>query len=497
METYVLAIDLGTSSVRAMIVDHKGTILSKAQTKYGVISISSYMQEQSAEDIYQYFVETAKMCTRQFQAKADKIQAIAFSSQMYNIFPIDKKGRALYPMLLWSDSRSEPQAARLAESKDRETLYKSTGCPLNSMYPLAKILWFQKEKAELTKKTWRYLSVKEYIVQKITGEYVIDESMASATGIFNIHTMQWDKQALGMLGIQKEQLSTPVSGLSCFRFANQELLKELGLSSEILVVLGGGDGPLAQIGSGAGKKGCINIDLGTSGAARILTQKAMIDKKQRMWTYAVTEHSWVYGGILSNVGNGYHWLIKNIAQFLEEKSIEKVFAMVEEKMAENPSIYQNLFFIPYLIRCRSPYWDDKIKATIYGLTQEHTFIDMVKAYLESIGFDLLSLIEIMEEQIEVPEEIILTGGLCTSEFICQLLADILGRKLVTLPSSEGSILGAAIFGLKALGVLEEWYFEKEIEVQNIYTPCMDTHSLYQKKYKNYQRLRNALHEIET
>lgn len=493
----VLAIDLGTSSVRAMIVDEQGNILGKEQSRYSVIRVSDYMQEQSPDEIYGHFIETVKACVKQAGDKAEEIGVVAFSSQMYNIFPVDGQGNVLYNMILWSDSRSEKQAERMAALYGKDCLYEATGCPLNSMYPFSKILWMKEEEREITERAVKYISIKEYIVEKMTGRYIVDYSMAASTGIFNIHTMKWDEKALQYLGLTEEAFSLPVSGLSCFDFVNDDLRAELGLPAEIKVVSAGGDGPMAQIGSGACEEGSVNMDIGTSAAARVIAHQPIVDGGGRMWTYAVTEDSWVYGGILSNAGNGYHWLIQNIAEFMQAETMDDVFDTVEEKMEKLPPIREELLFIPYLLRCRSPYWDDRVKATIYGLTQEHTLADIVKAYLESIGFDMFSLIRIIGEQVKVRERIILTGGLAKSAMICQLLADILGREIVTLRSNEGSIMGAAIFGLKAAGVLDALHFGREPEILDSYAPCMEAHEKYLKKYEKYAKLRDALHELET
>ena len=497
MGIYVLAIDLGTSSVRAMLTDERGNILGREQSPYDVFVVGNDMQEQSPDEIFRHFVRTARACVEHAGVDKDAIRAISFSSQMYNIFPIDREGRPLYNMILWSDSRSEEQAERLAKIYGKNYLYEETGCPLNSMYPLAKIMWLREQEQRLTEKTWKYISVKEYITAKMTGRYIVDYSMASATGIFHIHTRRWDNRAMEVLGISEEMLSEPVSGLRCFEFTNENLRLELGLSRGIQVVLAGGDGPMAQIGSGACEEGSVNIDLGTSGAARVVTHEPVTDPGQRMWTYAVTKDSWVYGGILSNAGNGYNWLIRNIAAFAHGKNQDEIFDIVNQKVTKLPPVPDQLLFIPYLIRCRSPYWDDKGKAAIYGLTQEHTLVDMVKSYLESIGFDLLSLIQIIGEQVNVQKQIILTGGLARSDMICRLLADILGKEIIALKSLEGSLMGAAIFGHRALGILPGLSYQREKELREIYVPRMEVYMEYQKKYVRYVKLRNILREFET
>lgn len=496
MSTNVLALDIGTSSVRAMIIDEKGNILHKEQRRYDVILVSKYMQEQSPVEIEKHFKDIVRACIENAGIDRQSIKAMSFSSQMYNIFPVDVNGNPLYHMILWSDSRSDEQAERLSMIYGKSYLYEATGCPLNSMYPLSKIMWLRENEQEIAEKAYKYISIKEYIMEKMIGQYVIDYSMASGSGMFNIHRLDWDSRALGMVGITEEQLSCPVSGAAVFEFRNEKLREELGLPKGIKVVPGGGDGPLANLGSGASKEGVINIDLGTSGAARVLTSGPVVDSEQRMWTYAVTDQMWVYGGILSNVGNGYQWMIRNIAEFAYAKSMDEIFDVVDKKLHTLPPACDDLLFLPYLIKCRSPYWDDKVKATVYGLTHEHTFVDIVKSYLESIGFDLFSLVNIISEQVKICPDLILTGGLSRTKTMCQMLADILGKKIITLNMAEGSIMGAAVFALFGIGALKDLAFEKDLAVDTVYQPDIDKHISYQKKYVKYVRLRNAMYNID-
>ena len=143
MSANVLALDIGTSSIRAMIIDEKGNILHKEQTKYDVILVSKYMQEQSPKEIEQHFKNTVRACIENSNVDRESIKAMSFSSQMYNIFPVDIDGQPLYRMILWSDSRSDEQAERLSMIYGKSYLYEATGCPLNSIYPLSKIMWLR------------------------------------------------------------------------------------------------------------------------------------------------------------------------------------------------------------------------------------------------------------------------------------------------------------------------------------------------------------------
>ncbi len=496
MKDKVLAVDIGTSSVRVIIVDVNGRILHKEQMSYDVIIVNQYMQEQDPDILCNTVFKTIKNCMINSKVDQKSIKGIGFSCQMYNIFPIDHDGNKLFNMILWSDSRSEEQAERLQMIYGKRYLYETTGCPMNSLFPISKIMWLREKKESIYNKAHKFISIKAYILNKLVGKYVIDYSMASATGLFNIHDLKWDQKALSVIGLSEDKLSIPISGTEVLEVCNDELLNDLGLPKDIELISGGGDGPLANIGSGAYEEGIINVDLGTSGAARVITKKPLIDIDERLWSFAVTREHWAYGGILSNVGNGYKWLIRNIAEFACTQSEKDFFQIVESELKLLPSAVNDLIFIPYLLKARSPYWDDKTKATIYGLTHAHTFVDMVKAYMESIGYNLFSLINIINEQIKVVPYIILTGGLASSEYLGQLLADILGKTVVTLKSNEGSIMGAAIMTLYATGLIDTLTIEGINEKKMNFKPKMSMHIEYQKKYVKYLKLRTAIRSLE-
>ena len=496
MKDKVLAVDIGTSSVRVIITNQKGLILHKEQTTYEIITKSKYMQEQNPDVLADATFETIKKCVNNSKIKSDEICAIGFSAQMYNIFPIDYNGKPLHNMILWSDSRSEEQAERLSMIYGKRYLYEETGCPMNSLFPISKLMWLREKKTEIFNSAFKFISIKAYILEKIVGEYVTDYSMASATGYFDICALKWSKKALGIINISEDKLEKVVSGTKLLEFVNSDLRNHLNLPMDIRVISGGGDGPLANIGSGAIEEGVINVDLGTSGAARVITDKPVYDSKERLWNYAISDGLWAYGGILSNVGNGFAWLVRNIAEFAYTKSIDEIYDLVNNKLKKLPPAVDDLIFIPYLLRARSPYWDDKTKATIYGLTHEHTFVDFVKAYQESIGYNLFSISAIIYEQVVSAPYIILTGGMSNSDYIGQLLADILGKEVRTLITSEGSIMGAAIMTLKACGLIETLQVERVKEINKKYQPDMKKHIEYQKKFVKYMKLLTAIRSLE-
>jgi len=496
MKDKVLAVDIGTSSVRCMIVDILGNIIYKVQSQYDVIIVDKYMQEQDPNLISQITFDTIRRCISESSIDKYEISGIGFSSQMYNIFPVDKQGKPLYNMIIWSDSRSEEQAEKMKLEYESLELNLYTGCPMNSLFPITKIQWLKENETSIYENTAKFISIKEYVLHKMTGEYVIDYSIASATGLFDIRKLDWHPKALSLIGLKKEQLSLAISGTKQLKFGNYSLCSDLGLSQDTIIISGGGDGPLANIGSGAYQSGAINIDLGTSGAARVITTEPITDVKSRVWTFALTDHLWVYGGILSNVGNGYNWLISNIKDYLEDKTYIEILFMMDQEFSKIPPGSNDLLFLPYLLKARSPYWDDKIKATIYGLTHQHRYSDIVKAYLESIGYCLASMIDIISENVAVLPDIVLTGGLAVSENLAQMLADILGKGIKTIKSNEGSLMGVAIMTLKGVGFIERYELPGIHKFAKEYVPNIENYEKYRKMIKKYNILQDTIHNMD-
>jgi gluconokinase len=496
----VLAVDIGTSSVRALAFDASGRIITRRQIPYGTLRPRPYFEEQDPDLVRSEVYRAMRDLIGSGKAAPASICAIAFSSQMYGIFPVDGKGRALGNNILWSDGRAEAQAERMKRELGSLALYPETGCPMNSIYPVAKLSWLREEEPELFGKAARFVSIKEYVTAPLVGEWTVDYSMASATGMLDIRRHVWHSEALAAAGLMPDRLSRPASGLERFALCGDSPLAGLGLPEGLPVFLGGGDGPLANLGSGASGVGAINIDLGTSGAARAICDAAVTDATASLWCFCLTDDLWAYGGIVTNVGNAYQWLGLQVLGVASpggkgsggDEAFEQMNRLAE---AVEPGSAQ-LLFLPYLRKARSPYWDGRLKGTIYGLTADHDAGHIARALLEAVAYDLKTIIGLMAAQISVLPHIVFTGGLAKSPILPQLLADVLGRELRTPEDSEGSVAGAAIMGLYGIGALTGLAFKGGPRNYRSFLPDAGRAFLYGRSYERYGRLVAALREID-
>ena len=253
---------------------------------------------------------------------------------------------------------------------------------------------------------------------------------------------------------------------------------------------------MANLGSGAWHVGDVNIDLGTSGAIRTIVNAAPRDGKSGLWCYCLAKDRWAYGGILTNVGNAYAWLEENISEFGRET--DKSEALIRmNRLAENaPAGSDGLLFLPYLRAPRSPYWNTKIKSVIYGMTPSMNLGHLIRALLEAIAYDLSFILEAIEKQSKITDCILFTGGLSKSRLLCRIIADVTGRTIRVPECSEGSIRGAAIIGLKALGALDSLSFPGQVGLFEDFHPDSLKKNVYELSRRRYSALVKATELLE-
>jgi gluconokinase len=491
----VLAVDIGTSSVRAMVFDAAGTIAARSQIGYSTIRPAPYFEEQDPDLVRTEVYRAMALCLAQPEAKPERIGAIGFSSQLYGVIALDAGDTPLTWNILWSDGRAEAQAETMKRSGGERWLYPETGCPMNSIYPLAKLVWLREERPVVFGAARRFVSIKEYVTQPLVGEWAVDYSMASATGMLDIRSHCWHPVALAAAGVDDSKLSQPVSGLRGFALRRRGPLAGCGLPDDVRVFLGGGDGPLANLGSGASAVGAVNIDLGTSGAARCITDAPTVDDTASLWCFCLTDDLWTYGGIVTNVGNAYQWLGTNVVGAAGLGDSE-AYALMDRLAAEAGAGAGGLYVLPYLRKTRSPTWDGRLKGTIYGLTADHGVGHVARAMLEAVAYDLKTIIGIMQQRAAIVAHMVLTGGLSKSPIIPQLLADVLDREVRAPQEGEGSVAGAAILALRGIGAIDSLAFSGAARPYQAYRPDAGRRQRYDKAYGGYVRLVEALRRIE-
>ncbi|HTD42461.1 MAG TPA: gluconokinase, partial [Mucilaginibacter sp.] len=427
---YVLGIDIGTGSVKAVAVDLKGNSFGDCQQHYSFNAPKPGYHEQDPEQIWGAFTASIKGI---IEKTGTQPLAISLSSAMHSLIAVDKNGNPLAPMMTWADNRSAEIAVGLRATERGMSIYKATGTPIHSMSPLCKIIWIRENNPELFNKTHKFISIKEHIWHKLFNEFVIDHSMASSTGLFDIIQLKWYDDALNLAGIAPALLSAPVSTDYNKSGAALDFLKP-----DILFVAGASDGCLANLGSMATKPGIAAMTIGTSGAVRVASNKPLPNTEAMTFSYILDNDIYICGGPINNGGVAMQWWLKNIAgPNPAENDYDRLFSQI----AKVPSGSNGLIFLPYLTGERAPIWDSESCGNFFGVKLQHTLADFSRAVLEGICYAMKDVLDAVQQNAQPITQINISGGFTKSEVWVQTLTDITGKNLAILQADDASAVG--------------------------------------------------------
>lgn len=472
----IIGVDIGTTSIKAILYDEKKQIRAEASVSYPTYRPEPKQAEQNPEEIYQAFLIAVKEVTSLLKEN-ETVSYVSFSSAMHSLIVVDEAGESLTNMLIWSDNRADQQVAAWKEEEHQLGVYQKTGTPLHPMSPFAKLLWMKVETDYLSQAN-KFIGIKEYIFYRLTGKYVVDYSIASATGLFNIQELAWDKDILETLELKETQLSKPVDVQSTFDFQSLELAVELGLTRKTKLIIGASDGCLANLGAGITEKGDLSLTIGTSGAVRMTVDEIYLDNEGRTFCYYLMPGKWVIGGAVNNGGNVLDWL----DDLLFEK-VGKIYQSIPTAFQKTEPGAEDLFFLPYINGERAPLWQGNLRGTFHGLSAFHTKNHLIRAALEGIMFNLKEVMEIVAEIGGEISKIQASGGFLQSKEWSQLAADILGVPIYKAVSGEDSALGAVLLVNNPRTKTEE---------KKMITPNATRQAFYQKQYQAYLSLRKKL-----
>lgn len=484
-----IAIDIGTTSTKGILFGEGFKELKKVVSVNKTLKNSdSRISEMDPEEVYQGVKEILRKLLLNREDN-QLISFISFSAYMHSVILVDDRGNPLTHAMLWSDSRAESYATSYKISGKGLEYYKRTGTPIHPMSPLYKIMWLKNEEPELFKKAAKMISIKEFILEKMAGEYLVDESMASATGLFNLVERDWDAEILRDLDIGRDMLSTPVPTTKVLPRMTEKFKFEMGISEDIPMVMGATDGCLANLGAVGYKKDLV-ITIGTSGAARIISDQPFLDEKGSTFCYILDAEHYIIGGAINNGGNAYEWFRKNVST---DENPDDFEAFNDNLNGSIPGS-QGLLFLPFLTGERAPYYDSKLRGSFIGLAMNHEPGDLQRAVLEGVCFSIKEVVEILKPMMPDDGSIHVNGGFTRSKEWVKILSEVLGHELILSKNYESACIGAIILGLEGAHEaldLDPLFDEVALKI----SPDPVAVAVYQKQFDVYKRAVEALTPI--
>lgn len=498
----MLGVDIGTTSTKAVLYRETGEIISQANHGYDLHTPDIFTAEQDPFEIFMAVKLCIKQAVRESLIDIKDLSFISFSSAMHSVIAIDDEGFPLTPCITWADNRSQEWAKRIEDEFNGHEIYRRTGTPLHPMSPITKIAWLQHDRPDISKRVSKYIGIKEYVFYRLFGEYMVDHSIASATGLFNLESLDWDEEALTVAGITRDMLSELKPTTAAVSGCDPSVAKEIGIAEDTTFIIGASDGVLSNIGVNAVKEGEVAVTIGTSGAIRTVIKKPRTDEKGRIFCYALTENHWVIGGPVNNGGMVLRWIRDEFAASEVETAKRlniDAYAVLTQIASQVAPGADGLLFHPFLAGERAPLWNADVRGSFFGLTLNHKKQHMVRAALEGVIYNLysvyLALVEVMDSPVT---SIKATGGFSKSELWRQMMADIFDENVVVPKSHESSCLGACMLGLYGLEKIDSFdVLEELVGHTHVHEPNPDHTRLYQELIPIFIRMSRVLeHEYK-
>jgi xylulokinase len=442
----LLGLDLGTSSVKALLMAEDGDTLGEGSASYPVRSPHPGWAESSPEDWWNAVVEATQTAIGR---RGAEVAAIGLSGQMHGVVLADDRGRPLRPAILWADTRSAEQLATY-RGLDEDARERLANPPAVGMAGPT-LLWLRDHERETyTSARWA-LQPKDWLRLRLTGEAAAESSDASATLLYNLFSEDWDNTVVEALGLRPGLLAPLVASAEVAGTLTREAAKFLGLRAELPVAAGAADTAAAMLGGGLLRPGLVQLTVGTGGQIVAPKSAPVPDPHRRTHLYrAATPDLWYSMAAIQNAGLALEWARNTLGASWHD--------VYEEAFALSPGA-GGVVFLPYLSGERTPRFDADARGAWVGLGLEHGRGHLLRAALEGVAFALLEGLEALEEAGTTIPELRLAGGGTAEEPWQQLLADVLGRPLRVLPGGVAAVAsarGAALLAGAAAGVYRSW-----------------------------------------
>src|SRR3954451_15087400 len=483
----VVGVDIGTTATKVIAYDASGAARASASTDYPLRQPEPGAAVQAPHEVAAAIRGGVRAVVRQLDGV--RVAGLSFSAAMHSLLGLDGGGNPLTPLITWADTRAAAQADRLRDEGRALELHQRTGTPVHPMSALVKLMWLRESDPELHARAARWVGIKEYVLAGWCGSDVVDHSVASATGMLALDTLDWDPEALDLAGVGQDRLPDPVPVTTVLRTLTKEAAADLGLPEGTPVVVGASDGPLANLGIGAVRPGQTACSIGTSAALRVIVEKPAVDENGGVFCYAFVPGRYVVGGALNNGGVVLDWLGHALAPELGEDSEAKMAQLA----AKAPAGSAGLLMLPYLLGERAPHWSSLPRGAYVGLTRAHRREHLTRAALEGVCLQLALVLESMRAAGNEVREIRATGGFARSPLWRQMLADALGIDVAFAAAPEASAFGAALLGLQALGVIESVDVAAElVRIEEVVAPEPDAAAIYAERLELFDSLYDAL-----
>lgn len=481
-----IGIDLGTSSVKILLMEGDGTVKKIVSREYPLSFPKPGWSEQNPSDWYTQTMDGLKELLQ--EADKSQVAGISFGGQMHGLVILDKEDNVIRPAILWNDGRTTEECDYLNHTIGTDKLSEYTANIAFAGFTAPKLLWLSKHEPDNFAKIDKIMLPKDYLAYRLTGVHATDVSDASGMLLLDVKNRKWSQEMCDICHISIEQLPELFESYEVIGTLKADVAAEIGVSTQVKVAAGAGDNAAAAVATGTVGEGKCNISLGTSGTIFISSDKFRVDDNNALHAFCGANGKYHLMGCMLSAASCNKW-------WMDEIIGSKDYAKEQEqitKLGEN-----HVFYLPYLMGERSPYNDPDARATFIGMTMDTTRADMTQAVLEGVAFALRDSFEIAKA-LGIPlERTKICGGGAKSPLWRTIVANVLGIPVDILETEEGPSLGGAMLAAVACGEYAsvEEAASKIVHVIDTVEPTVELTEKYEQCYTKFTKIYPALKEI--
>ncbi|MGM9522419.1 MAG: xylulokinase [Oscillospiraceae bacterium] len=497
---YLLAHDLGTSGDKATLFSEDGKMLGSRVASYDVYYFNKNWAEQDADDWWNAFCHATKSLIEESGIDAGDIAAVSFSGQMMGCLCVDKEGRPLRRSIIWADSRSQKQSDEIAQHISQQDFYHIVGHRNTPSYGVQKLMWVRDNEPEIYANTYKVLNAKDYITFKLTGAFCTDYSDANSMACFDINTFKWSDRLISYAGIDGDKLPDAMPSTHVAGGVTEEASRLTGLAAGTPIVVGGGDGSMANVGAGSIAPGKTYSCMGTSAWITTTSEKPIFDESMRTVTWChVVPGLYAPNGTMQAAGASYSWLKDTVCCFEAEEGRKNgisPYKYIDEQVAQSVPGSNGVIFLPYLMGERAPRWNPEAKGAFIGLKAETKRSDMLRSVLEGVTMNLAIVLDSLRKHIDI-DEIIVIGGGAKGAVWRQIMADVYNTRIV-VPTllEEAGAMGAAVTGGVGVGLYKDFTaIDQFLEISSACEPNPEAAAKYVPVRKLFDQCYDALESV--
>ncbi|MDD4558882.1 MAG: xylulokinase [bacterium] len=493
----LLGIDLGTSGCKITLIDQRGQVVAEDMEEIKSRHLYPGWSEQAPEEWYNATCKVLQRMRRYSAWQADKIAGIALDGSTHNAVLLDREFKVLRPVIMWTDQRSVEEAAWL-ENNYGERIFQTAYQRPSPTWTLPQLLWIQKHEPEVLSKTAHIMFAKDYLRYRLTGTWETDYIEAQGTLFYDMKAQAWSEELCGYAGISLEALPPLVKPTDIVGKVTEEASRITGLPTGVPVAAGCSDSAVEDYAAGAVKPGQCIIKLATAGNVNVMTDIPY--PHQQTLTYShVIPGLWYTVVATNTAASAKRWFRELFcAEEVEaaRQQNKSPYEIMDARAAQVAAGSEGLFFHPYLLGERAPYWDPHLRASFTGASMLHDKGHFLRAILEGVAYSIRDCYGVLEDMKLPVNEIRLIGGGARSKLWCRIVSDILGREIL-VPAVGDASFGAALLAGVGVGVFrnEEEAIERCVKIADSFKPDHDAHEKYSKMFGTYRRICSSLMDI--